>query len=298
LHDVCKISLKNIKETNMKSNRSNSRLELLNDELEKAAEAGDIELTLRLISQGGDIQIAMQEAGYGGHLPLINKLIERHANTDSAAFGAAQAGHGDIVRFLLKKKAKMDSAITGAVLGGHHDLIFELIGMGANLHLAVYYAMQCRRFDLVNKMMEFGASLDYAKNGALKTNFFEDKKVLLLFLAFIDDVELRKLLVMVAEEKNSALSPDIKDIFETASFLNQFMHKHGFEYQDISGKSSDRIASQEALIQRAQEAQQKSVEPLPVSGVVLLRHGMFARVPMEQPTLIAPSKDSKSCRLL
>lgn len=275
----------------MKSTRSNSDSELLNDELDKAAGAGDIGLTLRLISQGGDAQAAMQEAGYAGHLPLINKLIENHINPDSALFGAAQAGRTDIVWQLLKKRAKMDSAITGAVLGGHQDLVFELIAKGANIHLAVYFAMQCRRFELVNKMIGSGASLDYAVNGALhapNANLIDDKSVLLLFMTFIDDVELRKLLVLSVDSKNPAMKLDIKDVFESASFLNRYMHNHGYKYHDVPDKMSDRMSNQVALMQRAQDAQKNAAaEPQSVRGVVLLRQGIFARVPMEQPTLIA-----------
>jgi ankyrin repeat protein len=121
------------------------RLSFISADLVIAAEIGDNEKLLKLLSTGADVatanNAAIVRASERGHTETVQILLmagaDLHAEADLALRAAAHNGHNETVRVLLEAGANVhslgDSPLRWAALAGHCETVKMLLNAGANI---------------------------------------------------------------------------------------------------------------------------------------------------------------------
>ncbi len=133
-----------------KEGKSSGRLtkeqEKLADQLEKAAEKGDLATVKRLLDRGapingsGEFFTPLALACHKGHMPVVRLLVERGAKLDlrepvsdaPPLFWAAVRNDREMVQYLLDKGARdIESGLKGAAAGGSEEMALFFLKKGA-----------------------------------------------------------------------------------------------------------------------------------------------------------------------
>ena len=117
---------------------------VLNQQLIKASNNGDINMVIKMIKNGADIHTdndyVFRNAVVRGNLELVKYLVEQgadiHNGNNYSLIEAAFRGYLKIVKYLIEKGAvdRGEFALREAVKRGHLEVVKYLVEKGTNIH--------------------------------------------------------------------------------------------------------------------------------------------------------------------